>query len=116
MDEKIEQQGDNLHELTKGESQNLIKKIKVNKFYIHCGFCCIRNISNINNILLDEGMKLIVEQLDIINVFRKLYTEAKRNKELKEQTIIINMSDECNEKLTKIFFEINKKNCSSILQ
>ena len=82
-------------------NKNEIKKIKVNKFYVHCGFCCVRSISNMNNILLDEGIKLIVEQLDIFNIFRKLYTASKREEELKEKGVIIEMSDECKKNLAQ---------------
>ena len=77
------------------KNKNLLKKIQVNKFYIHCGFCCVRSISNLNNTLIDEGMKLVVEQLDILNIFRKNLAESKREKQLKEKGIILEMSDEC---------------------
>ena len=77
------------------ESQNMVKKIEVNKFFVHCGFCCVRSVSNMNNTLLDEGMKLIMEHLDVFNIFRKLYIGAKTQKEIKEKAIMVEMTDEC---------------------
>ena len=91
------------------KNKNLIKKIQVNKFYIHCGFCCVRSISNLNNTLIDEGMKLIVEQLDILNIFRKNLAESKREKQLKEKGIILEMSDECKINLVEQSKKLNEK-------
>ncbi len=77
------------------ESQNMVKKIEINKFFVHCGFCCVRSVSNMNNTLLDEGMKLIMEHLDVFNIFRKLYIGAKTQQEIKEKAIMVEMTDEC---------------------
>ena len=110
---KIEENEDNPYIQPEALSKNIVKKIKVNKFYIHCGFCCVRSVSNTNNTLLDEGMKLIVEQLDVFNIFRKLYIEAKREKELKDKSVIVDMTDECKKNLAKILIEMNN-NSSSI--
>ena len=95
-------------------NKELIKKInnpenniKLNRFFVHCGFCCVRNISNINNILLDEGMKLITEQLDIFNMFRKLYIESRRENQMKEKTVIANMSDESKKNLEVLLKDLN---------
>ena len=73
----------------------------------------MRSVSNTNNTLLDEGMKLIVEQLDVFNIFRKLYIEAKREKELKDKSVIVDMTDECKKNLAKSLIEMNN-NSSSI--
>ena len=110
--ENIENMKYEKHEDRKEEGSNIIKKIKVNKFYVHCGFCCARSISTLNNTLLDEGMKLIVEQLDIFNVFRKLYTETKREEQLKEKAIKVEMSDECKKNLVEKLMEMNKSSSS----
>ena len=110
---KIEENEDNPYIQPEALSKNIVKKIKVNKFYIHCGFCCVRSVSNTNNTLLDEGMKLIVEQLDVFNIFRKLYIEAKREKELKDKSVIVDMTDECKKNLAKSLIEMNN-NSSSI--
>ena len=83
------------------DNKNVIKKIKLDKFFVHCGFCCIRNISNVNNILLNEGMKIIIEQLDIFNIFIVLYETMRKEQELKKQVISLKMSDECKKNLAK---------------
>jgi len=74
----------------------------------------VRSISSTNNTLLDEGMRLIVEQLDVLNIFRKLYIEAKREKELKEKSVKVEMSDECKKNLAKSLIEANNISNSSI--
>ena len=88
------------------KSQNVIKKIKLNKLYIHLGFCFVRNIDNINNILFDEGMRIITERLDILNIFRQLFIKSEREQQLKEDIIKDKMSDECKKNIDKIINNI----------
>ena len=88
-------------------NKNVIKKIKLNRFYICCCFYCVRNISNVNNILLDEGMKLIMEKLDVFNLFFQLYDIGRREQQLKEREIRMEMSSECKKKLSKKLKEFN---------
>ena len=59
------------------DSQKIVDKITINKFFVHLCFCCIRSTKNLNNYLLDEGMNIIMEELEIFNVFKKLYTQEK---------------------------------------
>ena len=109
LEKKIEDI-ENIHNESKEKNEqnkNIITKIKVNTFYVHCGFCCVRGISNLNNILLDEGMKLITEQLDVLNIFRKLYIEEKGEKKLKEKIISVEMSDECRNDIVEKIMELN---------
>ena len=54
-------------------------------------------------------MKLIVEQLDILNIFRKNLAESKREKQLKEKGIILEMSDECKINLVEQSKKLNEK-------
>ena len=86
----------------KDKNIKIIRKIKINKFCIYCSFYCIRNVSNIKNFLLDEGMKLIMEQLDVFNLFLQLYKNGRREQQLKENEIILEMSSECKKNLLKI--------------
>ena len=97
---KVEQS--NKTDKNKEKNKKLIKKIKINKFCIYCSFYCIRNVSNIKNFLLDEGMKLIMEQLDVFNLFLQLYKNGRREQQLKENEIILEMSSECKKNLLKI--------------
>ena len=67
---------------------------------IYCCFCCTGKRKIIDNILLDEGMNIISEKLDIFNIFEQLYkNEIYIEKEKAKQTNIIEMSDSCIYKL-----------------
>ena len=50
------------------------------------------------NILLDEGMRVIIEKLDIINIFKSLYRDDISLKEEK----VIKMSNNCIKRLNEI--------------
>ena len=54
-------------------------------------FCCIRKRKNIQNILLNEGMKIITEKLDILYLFKKLIVNEDNIKEIKA----VKMSQYC---------------------
>ena len=84
---------------------NIIKKIGINKLCIYYCFCFVNHNKNINNILYDEGMKLIYEQLDIFNIFRRLFEVSKRENMITKEDIKTQMSDECKQKVENI---INK--------
>ena len=47
-------------------------------------------------------MKLIMEQLDVFNLFLQLYKNGRREQQLKENEIILEMSSECKKNLLKI--------------
>ena len=47
-------------------------------------------------------MKLIMEQLDVFNLFLQLYKNGRRERQLKENEIILEMSSECKKNLLKI--------------
>ena len=79
------------------ENRRIIKKIKLNKFCTYCGFFCSRKRKTIENTLLDEGMNIVIDQLDIINIFRKMYRNEKIQEKIKD--FPIEMSDECKLKI-----------------
>ena len=85
------------------ERKGLIKRIKVNRFYASLCFLCARKKKNIQNILLDEGMKIIIEKLDIINLFKKIYRDEKLQLKTETQEEIIEMSEECKNNLHELF-------------
>ena len=82
--------------------KNIVKKIRINKLFIYFFFCFLKSKENINNLLFCEGMKLIIEQLDIFNVFRQLYKLSKQELILSEDDIKAQMTDECKQKLERI--------------
>ena len=47
-------------------------------------------------------MKLIMEQLDVFNLFLQLYKNGRREQQLKENEIILEMSSECKRNLLKL--------------
>jgi len=78
--------------------RTLIKNIKINKCCIYFCFLCVRKRKKMENILLDEGMRIIIEKLDIINIFKNLCREDINLKEEK----IIRMSSNCIKRLNEI--------------
>jgi hypothetical protein len=75
----------------------IIKRMKINSLCIYFCFFYVRRRRNVQNILLDEGVRLIVEQLDLVNIFKKLY-----NQDNVKDINIIKMSNDCKYKLNKI--------------
>ena len=93
---------------TNTENRLIIDRIKMNCCCIYFWFCFARKKKNIQNILLDEGIDIIAENLDIMNIFKKIYNINKI-----EQTIQVNsifdMSDQCKIKLNDLTQSILKK-------
>ena len=85
------------------ERRGIIKRISINNACIYFCFCCARKRKNIQNILLDEGMKIIIRKLDIMNLFIKLYRDEIIQKREKFSDEIIEMSDECKANLQNIY-------------
>ena len=70
--------------VTEGNNKNentkvIINKIVFNPFCTYFCFLCFRKRKNLENNLLDKGMDLIAEKLDILNIFKKLYNIDKSN-------------------------------------
>ena len=80
----------------------IIDKIKLNKMCIYLCFCCVRKRRNLQNILLDEGMKIIIENLDIMNLFRNLHRLEKMRDKNNTKDDVIEMSEECKKNLLYI--------------
>ena len=80
------------------QNGNIIRKIKVNRACIYICSCCVRRRKKISNYLLDEGMRIISEKIDIFNIFDKMY----KYEEITEKIVVnksIEMSDICKIKL-----------------
>ena len=91
----------NLKDKNNQNKENIISKIKIKRSSIYCGFLFIRKRKTVENILLDEGMNVIKEKLDIFNIFDKIYRSEKiQEKLIKEE--IFEMSEECKKKLLSI--------------
>ena len=101
--EKEKEKEINKEQITGIERKGLIKRIKVNRFCASLCFLCARKRKNVQNILLDEGMKIIIEKLDIINLFKKIYRDEKLQLKTQDKEEIIEMSEECKNNLHELF-------------
>ena len=73
--------------------RRIVRKIKVNKFFNCFCFLCARRKKTLENTLIDEGMGIVMDKLDIINLFRILLRDQKSKEKLKTETL--EMSDDC---------------------
>ena len=70
----------------------------MNNFFIIFAFCCIRKIKNVNSYVLEEGLNIIRERLDVLNIFTKLYYDEKIQESFKNKENEIEMSINCKNK------------------
>ena len=87
------------------ENNNIINYIKLNKLLVHLGFCFVRKRKNVYNVLLNEVNNIIVDKLDIFNIFKNMYIKEKNQGSISSEKEIINMSHECIKKLNKIIIK-----------
>ena len=86
---------------TEKTQRKKITKVKFNCVDLYICFLCTRKRKKVENILIDEGMNLFTEKLDVINIFSKLLkleNFEKINKDAKP----LGMSDECKIRLEKM--------------
>ena len=81
------------------ENRRIIDRVKMKCYCIYFWFCFARKKKNIDNILMDEGMDIVVEKLDIINIFKKIYSADLIEQTLKGSSNLIEMSDACKQKI-----------------
>ena len=91
---KEESQKNEQKETIKRTQTKIINKIEINKVYYLICFIYSRKRINIENILLEESLRIISEKLDILNIFKRLYRDENINK-----NNIMEMSKECKLKL-----------------
>ena len=60
-------------------TKTIINEIKFNPFCTYFCFLCFRKRKILENNLLDKGIDLIAEKLDILNIFKKIYNIDKNN-------------------------------------
>ena len=84
----------NLNQEDKEIEKNFVNKIKMTRACIYLCFCCTRRRKIIQNVLIDEGMLIISEKLDVFNIFEQLYKyEKNQEKEKTKKNDIIEMSE-----------------------
>ena len=76
--------------------ERLVKKIIIKRGCIYFCFFCIKKRKNLQNILLDEGIKIITDKLDLLNIFKHLCINEKNGE-------IINMTDNCKKNIEQIY-------------
>ena len=81
------------------EKNNIINDIKISNLKICFCFCCARKIKNLKNVLLKEGMRIIMEKMDILYMFKKM---IKDEDFLYLKNIQIDMSENCKNDLLEI--------------
>ena len=64
------------------KNDKIIEKIKFNILYTYFCFLCLRRKKNLQNDLLDKGMKLVYQKLDIFNIFKKLHIFDSKSEEI----------------------------------
>ena len=86
--------------------RNKISRVNFSCVDLYLCLFCTRKRKKISNILIDEGMQMFSEKLDIINIFNqlmKIENYDNLNNELKP----IEMSDECKVRLEKLNYTKN---------
>lgn len=115
--DKVKYKDDREEKKTDGDDDlhGIVNKISLNKLLVHIFFCCIRIPKNMKNLLLDEGMKVIMEQLEIFNLFMKLYKEEKLQRNIDQKAYIMEMSKDFKKKYKELELEMikNKEDKSS---
>ena len=85
--------------IDKKEEGIIKEKVDINYFFLIFSFCCIRKIKTVNSYVLEEGVNIIKERLDILNIFTKLYYDEKIHDYFKNKNNEIEMSINCKKKL-----------------
>ena len=81
------------------EKRNLIENIYINNFFVVFSFCCIRKRKNNNCYVLEEGINIVKEKLDVLNIFKMLYCNEQFLEIIDIKKNEIKMSDNCKQKL-----------------
>ena len=79
-------------------NDNIIEKIKINLLCLYC----LNKKKNLQKLLFDEGTKLISINLDIMNMFDKLYLVEKMQKNLNIDGSTIEMRENVKRKIDAI--------------
>ena len=73
----------------KNKEEKIIKKVEFSRFNIYFCFFCIRKRKNGKNFLMNQGMKLFIEKMNIFSIFKK----SMNNDELLLEIQTIEMPD-----------------------
>lgn len=92
----------NENDETVKENRRIITNIKLNRACVYFCFFYVKKRKNLQNILLKEGIKLIIEKLDLLNLFRTLFRDEKLHDQVKNGEMI-KMSEKCKKNLEQMY-------------
>ena len=81
----------------------IVDRVRLSNWSTCCCFLCARKLRNMQNTLLDEGMKIIMQKLDILYLFNKIVKEEKMERNYDFLDIQFDISEEGKEKLHKMY-------------
>ena len=80
----------------------IIEEISLKDMLISIFYCCGKKRRKVYNILLNEAMRIIMENLDIFNIFKNLNSIDYSNNHFNKNVDIIKMSGECSKAIAEI--------------
>ena len=92
------------------KTTKIIDKIKFSNVDLYLCLFCTRRRKNLQNVLINEGMKLVSQNLDIINIFVNQMKIDNYLEQFKDNQIII-LSDECKKGIEEFYYSyyLNKE-------
>ena len=90
--------------ILKNKNNWIITNISLKDLFISRFYCCKGKKRKVYNLLLNESMEIIMEKLDIFNIFRNICSIEYSNNNLENNLDVIKMSEKC----SSILSEINK--------
>ena len=98
---------DNSKVESSSDDKRFVTKIRMNRACIYLWFCFVRRRKITENVLLNEGMDLISQRLDIFNLFEKIYKAEQRKEPLTNK--VFPMTNECKTALKIIELETSNE-------
>ena len=98
----------NNSDITKDKENNnwIVENMNLADIFISAFYCCCKKKKrNVYRILINESMNLVMEKLDIFNIFRNIFSIEYYNYELNNKLDIIKMSEESSKSLSYILSE-----------
>ena len=88
--------------ILKNKNNWIITNISLKDLFISRFYCCKGKKRKVYNLLLNESMEIIMEKLDIFNIFRNICSIEYSNNNLKNNLDVIKMSEKCSSILSEI--------------
>ena len=92
---------------TDKKKRNIIDRINFRKVDLYLCFLCTRKRKNMENLLIDEGMRMISHNLDILKIFINQMRVDNYMEQFKDKQTI-RMSDECKRRIVDYYSNIQE--------